>query len=199
MTGRQVPLVVLRHGPTDWNAERRIQGRADRPLSTAGAAAVRSWHLPTRCSDYRWLTSPLLRARQTAELMGRGDAAVEPALIEMDWGTWEGQKLSDLRSRFGAEMAELEARGLDFRPPEGESPRHVQRRLQPWLTRLADESEPVVAVAHKGVIRALLSLASGWDMTGRPPEKLRNDSAQCFLLADDGAPRVECLNLSLLP
>ena len=199
MTGRQTPLVMLRHGPTDWNGERRLQGRADRPLSPEGAAAVRSWRLPARCDRYRWLTSPLLRARQTAELMGRGDALVEPALIEMDWGAWEGLKLSDLRVRFGDEMTRMEARGLDFQPPEGESPRDVQRRLQPWLAHLAEETEPVVAVAHKGVIRALLSLASGWDMTGKPPEKLLSDSAQCFLLAEDGTPRVERLNLSLLP
>lgn len=199
MTGRRVPLVVLRHGPTDWNAAQRIQGHSDRPLSPEGEAAVRRWRLPAGWAGYRWVASPLLRARRTAELMGRGDTELEPALIEMDWGAWEGEKLGDLRDRYGAEMVAMEARGLDFRPPEGESPRDVQHRLQPWLARLGARAEPTVAVAHKGVIRALVSLASGWDMTGRPPEKLRNDSAQCFLLAEDGTPQIDRLNLPLLP
>ncbi|MDH3792507.1 MAG: histidine phosphatase family protein, partial [Rhodospirillales bacterium] len=94
MISRPIPLVVLRHGPTDWNAERRIQGRSDRPLSEAGRAAVRSWSLPVECAGYDWMTSPLLRARETAALMGHGDAAVEAAIIETDWGQWEGRTLS---------------------------------------------------------------------------------------------------------
>ena len=65
--------------------------------------------------------------------MGHDDATVEPALIETDWGHWEGRTLAELRQRHGGEMAALEARGLDFRPPGGESPRDVQARLASWL------------------------------------------------------------------
>jgi probable phosphoglycerate mutase len=199
MTLGPVPLVVLRHGPTDWNAGRRIQGPSDRPLTAAARAVVRRWKLPDDSAGYHWMTSPLLRARETAALMGHGDAVIESALVETDWGQWEGRTLAELRASLGANMVKMEARGLDFRPPGGESPRDVQTRLAPWLARVAAAGQPCVAICHKGVIRALVALASGWDMTGPPPEKLRDASAHRFLLGAGGTPVVGQLNLPLVP
>ena len=199
MTAYPFRLVMLRHGPTEWNDAGRIQGRSDQPLSAAGRAVVSGWRLPDRFRTYRWVASPLVRARETAALMGHDEATVEPALIESDWGQWEGQTLSELRARYGRDMATLEAKGLDFRPPGGESPRDVQARLAPWLARLAADGQPLVAVCHKGVIRALTALANGWDMCGPPPEKIRNAAAHCFSVDAQGRPAVERLNLPLAP
>jgi len=61
------PLVLIRHGATDWNADGRIQGRSDPPLSAAGRRAVAAWRLPEEMTgpgaeDWTWLTSPLERA-----------------------------------------------------------------------------------------------------------------------------------------
>ena len=194
------PLVLIRHGATQWNLDRRIQGRADPSLAPAGREVVTTWRLPPEMAgDWIWLTSPLTRARETATLLHEAPASVEPALTEMDWGAWEGRQLSELRAEGGAAMAAAEARGLDFQPPGGESPRQVQDRLRPLLARLAADGRPTVAVTHKGVIRALYALASGWDMTGRAPEKLRDGCAQRFLLGPDGAPETDQLNLPLAP
>ncbi len=198
------PLVLIRHGPTQWNLDGRIQGRADPPLSPEGCAEVSAWRLPpemtgARARDWIWLVSPLARARETAALLTDQAVSGEPALIEMDWGAWEGRRLADLRAEGGAAMAAAEARGLDFQPPGGESPRQVQDRLRPLLERLAALGRPVVAVTHKGVIRALYARASGWDMTGRAPEKLRDGCAQRFLLSPDGAPETDQLNVQLAP
>ncbi len=204
----RTPLVLIRHGATQWNLDRRMQGRADPPLAPAGRAAVSAWRLPLDMTDvgvdgtvgnWIWLTSPLLRARETAALLHPAPVTVEPALIEMDWGAWEGRRLAELRAECGATMAAAEARGLDFQPPAGESPRQVQARLRPLLERLAATGRPVVAVTHKGVIRALYAQASGWDMTGRAPEKLRDGCAQRFLLGPGGAPETDQLNLPLAP
>jgi probable phosphoglycerate mutase len=97
-------------------------------------------------------------------------------------------------------MAENEARGLDFRPPGGESPRDVQARLEPWLAALAAGDQAInVAVAHKGVIRALYALAVGWDMTGKPPEKLRDGCGHLFEIDEAGRPAVVRLNVPLAP
>ena len=194
-----VPLIMLRHGPTDWNQQGRIQGRIDRPLSEQGRNQVSGWRLPSPWHDYRWVTSPLARARETAALLGHDDVAREVALIEMHWGAWEGWRLEDLRQQRDRDMVSNEARGLDFRPSGGESPRAVQDRLKPWLRRVAEAGEPTLAVCHKGVIRALYCLASGWDLTGEPPEKLRDATAHQFLLSADGSPAIERLNLSLTP
>lgn len=193
-----LPFIALRHGATEWNAEGRIQGRSDKPLSTAGRDQVEAWRLPEGWHGYRWITSPLQRAQETAALLGHGDAVVEIALIEANWGPWEGWTLDLLRNQHGTAMRDLEARGLDFRPPGGESPRDLQQRLSPLLARLAEEGQPTVAVCHKGVIRALYALASGWDMSDDPPTKLLNDCAQCFDLGPDGALTVTRLNRSLL-
>jgi probable phosphoglycerate mutase len=95
-------------------------------------------------------------------------------------------------------MAENEARGLDFRPTGGESPRQLHQRLLPWLAEVADSGQPTVAITHHGVMRALLSLATGWDMTGRPPKKLAWEAVQFFRLGKDGKIVIDRLNVSLV-
>ena len=192
-----VALILIRHGPTLWNAQGRLQGRSDQPLSEAGLAEVTRWHLPDavreRRADWHFLSSPLLRARQTAEvLFGAGAFGIEPRLCEMDWGDWEGKRLADLRADAALDMAAHEARGLDLLPPGGESPRAVQARLIPLLERLQSGGRPVCAVTHKGVIRALLALALGWNMTGKAPAKIVPASAQVFALGPGGMPSLEC-------
>ena len=195
----RVSLTLIRHGPTAWNSEGRMQGRRDIPLSDAGRDAVRRWKVPPDLDRHLWVTSPLARARETAALLGHPGARPEATLIETDWGEWEGQRLADLRGRFGDEMVELESRGLDFRPPGGESPRDVQARLRPWLATVAMSGDDQVAVCHKGVMRALFALATGWDMTGPPPLKLDPARAQGFALSPDGRPDLAQPNRPLAP
>lgn len=190
------PLLVLRHAPTAWNGSRRIQGRADVPLSPAGRALAASWRPPPGTERWRWVASPLARARETARLM-RVEAAIEPRLIEMDWGTWEGRQLAELRAELGPAMAAMEAQGLDFRPPDGESPRDVQARLAPWLREVGSAGHATGALTHKGVIRALYALASGWDMRDKEQVRLRGARAHRFLVAPDGVVAVDALNLDL--
>lgn len=190
-------LLLIRHGATAWNEAGRIQGRSDPPLSPAGRAAVAAWTLPPEAAPARWLSSPLLRARETAEILRGAAVPEEPRLIETDWGQWEGECLAVLRAELGEAMAENEARGLDFRPPGGESPRDVQQRVRPLLAALAESGGTTVAVTHKGVIRAVYALASGWDMRGKPPAKLRDGRLHAFALAPGGEPRVEALNMPL--
>jgi probable phosphoglycerate mutase len=190
-------LLIIRHGATAWNADGRIQGRSDQPLSSEGRAAVAGWALPPEAAAARWLCSPLARARDTAAMLHGRPVEAEPRLIETDWGDWEGRTLAELRAEFGEAMAANEARGLDFRPPGGESPRDVQERLRPLLAELAGRDQSVVAVTHKGVLRALYALASGWDMGSPPPAKLQDACAQRFILEAGGAPRVDRLNIPL--
>lgn len=189
-------LALIRHGPTVWNAEKRLQGRADVPLSDAGRATVARWRLPDDVTAVRWFTSPLARAGETAALLGL-DARVEPLLTEMDFGAWEGRILAELRAENPTAVAANEAQGLDFQPPGGESPRAVRERLRPWLAACAAEGGDVGAVTHKGVIRAVLSLATGWDMTGKPPVRLDWSSVHLFQLDRSGGIALDRVNLSL--
>jgi probable phosphoglycerate mutase len=112
----------------------------------------------------------------------------------MHWGEWEGRRIADLRADLGEAMAENEARGLDFRPPGGESPRDVQTRLRSLLQSLL---EPTILVTHKGVLRPLYALASGWTMQDDPPQELRDGCAHSFTLSPGGAIEVGALNIPL--
>jgi len=195
-------IALVRHGVTDWNARGLIQGQTDIPLSPAGAAKLRQTAAGIAC-DFRrarWFTSPLARARQTAALLNPGAAAtVEPALMEANWGEFEGARRDDLAARI-RELGLQPRRGLDFRPPGGESPREVRRRLARWLAALAAGAggRPAVAVTHKGVLRSALSLACDWDMRGDFDATfgvtVRWEAAQVFRV--DRAGRVRLLRLN---
>jgi probable phosphoglycerate mutase len=189
-------LLVLRHAPTDWNAGRRLQGRADIPLSEAGRAAAAQWRLPDWTAGWQALASPLSRAQETARLLGL-DPVPEPALTELDWGGWEGLRLSDRTRIDPAELARREALGLDFRAPDGESYRELQARLAPLLLRLAAAGRDTVAVCHRGVILALYACAADWTMIGDAPDGLQWGCAHLFRLDDSGAPVIERLNIVL--
>jgi probable phosphoglycerate mutase len=130
---------------------------------------------------------------ETAQLLGL-DPAPEPRLIEMAWGDWEGKRLAEIRGELGPAMAENEARGLDFRPPGGESPREVQDRLKPLLQEI---DQPTIFVTHKGVLRALYALAAGWAMKDDPPDKLRDGHAHEFKVAADGTVSIARLNIPI--
>jgi probable phosphoglycerate mutase len=190
-----VRLAVLRHAATAWNAERRLQGMTDTPLSRAGEAQARSWRLPALVDGWRRFSSPLQRARRTAELL-RPAAAVTScsALREMSFGLWEGRTIAELRATIGPAFIAEESKGLDFQPPQGESPRAVTARLTAWLATL---EKPAVAVSHKAVIRALLALATGWDMTDRPPCRLDWHCLHMFEVVAGGSLRVGRLNVPL--
>jgi len=160
-------LALIRHMATEWNLMGRLQGGRDTALDAEG---LPTWQLPAEFARFRWLSSPLSRALGTAHHLGI-EPIIEPRLREMDWGDWEGEVLAVLRGRLGADMAAMEARGVDFRPPGGESPRDVQARVTPLLAEIAAAGRPVAAITHKGVIRAVLALATGWDMRDRPPHR----------------------------
>ncbi|MFD5564887.1 histidine phosphatase family protein [Kitasatospora griseola] len=98
-------IVLVRHGETAWSVTGQHTGRTDIPLTDDGRAMARAlgerlrrapWHgLPTAAV----YTSPLSRARETAELAGFGDRAVDrPELLEWDYGQYEGRTGADIRA-----------------------------------------------------------------------------------------------------
>lgn len=193
-----VAFAVLRHAPTSWNGEGRLQGSTDIPLSAAGEAAAKAWHLPAPADRWPRMCSPLQRARRTAELVQPpGPVVVDSRLREMSFGIWEGKSVAQLRAEGGEQFAEAERLGLDFHPPGGESPRMAMDRLSGWTAAVAAAGEPVVAVTHKAAIRALLALATGWDMTGRQPLKLDWRCLHFFSARADGSVGLDRPNVPL--
>jgi len=190
-------LALLRHAPTDWNAAKRLQGGTDVPLSDDGEKLFQSVRLPDDLEQARLISSPLSRARRTAFLIAGREPEIEPRLTEMDFGAWEGQTLAALRTADPTGMQAEEDRGWYMTPPGGESPWMVWLRVAPLLAELAAADRPIVAVTHKGVIRAVLARAWGWDFLGRPPARLLSAALHRLRLRPDGTPEILALNQDL--
>jgi probable phosphoglycerate mutase len=181
-----IRLALLRHGHTAWNRAGRIQGRSDIALDDDARAALSAHRLPAPWDGADLVSSPLARARETAELVGGRAPAVAPELLEMNWGAWEGLHGRDLIADPASGYAHIEDWGWDFRPPGGESPADLRARLVPWALGLRRDT---VAVTHIGVMRVLLAQATGWDFRGTPPFKVKRN--RLFVIEVDGALRLD--------
>jgi probable phosphoglycerate mutase len=187
-------LALLRHGPTAWNDEGRIQGSTDIPLSEAGLAKMQALRLPA--VPVRSFASPKLRARQTAQALGLRDVIYDERLVEQHWGRWEGLTRDEIIARDGADCY-IKAganRGGAFRPPGGESTQEVLARVADFLRDAARGDGDAVVVAHLGVLRAAYTLATGWDMGTPMPADLDVSKILLLRLLPDGKSSVETLN-----
>ena len=175
-----IDVVMIRHAMTAWNEVGRIQGQTDIPLCGRGRRALAGRRIPERFESYRAYASPLTRAVETAALLGLPAPVLDPRLMEMHWGEWEGETRVSVTALDSRSVANNEARGPDFRPPGGESPREVQNRVIAWARSVARSRSHVVAITHKGVIKATLGIACGWDLTGKSPVRLDWSRAHRF-------------------
>ena len=191
-------LALVRHGLTSWNENKLVQGRSDIPLSKKGRMQVGNWRVPDEVKDFLIVSSPLIRAKETARILFGKNITTDDRLVEMNWSEWEGRSLSELRAELGNLMEAWEAKGLDFRAPSGESPREVQQRLKPFMRERAKTKKNTLAVCHKGVIRAVYALSINWDMTNKPPQRLKDDCVHLFKLAKDGTPSIHHLDLPMI-
>jgi broad specificity phosphatase PhoE len=160
-----VEIYLVRHGQTDWNRTRRLQGMIDTPLNRVGVTQAH------RLADrFRVLAvsavvaSPLARARITARAIARGSHSaftVDPLLAEIDHGSWAGLTIPAIaRSSPGAVIdSHIQVEALDVRG--GESLAAAYRRASTVLQCLvaAAPAAPVVVVSH-GVINALMMCAA---------------------------------------
>ncbi|MCL6414838.1 histidine phosphatase family protein [Aestuariirhabdus sp. Z084] len=188
-----IRIYMLRHGTTPWNVQKRIQGHTDIALLPQAFDLLCNTPVANRYKELTWFSSPLLRAVETAKALGL-NAVTEPALIEMEWGEWEGQTLAELRAMQPEVMSREEAKGLFMTPPQGENPSQVITRLMAWLSELAPQSD-IGLVTHKGVIRAAIAQACGWNMLDKCPIKPDWNKALEFTWSEAeglGFGRVDC-------
>lgn len=167
-----IRLALIRHGHTEWNRAGRIQGRTDIPLDQEARAQLATRVLPSPWCDAALVSSPLSRAVETAELISGKTPVTITALMEMDWGAWEGKRGEALLAAPDTKYRHIEEWGWDYRPPGGESPADVRARLVPWVDSLATDT---VAVCHIGIMRVLLARATGWNFHGAAPFRIKRD------------------------
>ena len=149
MSPSQHRVILLRHGETDWSRTRRHTGRTDVPLTDVGEVQARSAGERLRgVSIDRVLVSPLIRARRTCELTGFGaDAIVEPALVEWDYGGYEGRTSAEIRSERAGWS--LWRDGC----PGGEDAAVVGVRIDAVVARCQEVAATWLIVAHGHVLR----------------------------------------------
>lgn len=166
-------LIFIRHGETPWNAEGRLQGQRDIPLSEVGRGQARrngqvlarylaSIERPEETFD--WVASPLSRACETMQLV-RTEMDVDPGSFERDdrlkeitFGDWEGSTMKELKAQNRAAVMARKADKWGFVPPGGESYEILSRRINAWYGTLERDT---VVVAHGGISRVLRGLAFG--------------------------------------
>ena len=155
-------LLLVRHGESTWNAEHRLQGQADPPLSPLGreqAAAL----LPFLADiPARRLSSDLTRAVQTAEALGLGGAPTDRRWREIDIGDWAGHTLDELDP---GDVAAWQ-RG-ELAPPSAETFAELQARVAAAVDEL--RGEDAIVVAHGGCVRAATAHLTGADPRGLAP------------------------------
>ncbi|MHB1925448.1 MAG: histidine phosphatase family protein [Acidimicrobiales bacterium] len=152
-------LILVRHGRTAVNASGRLQGRADPPLDETGLAQAEALRavLPEGASI---ISSPLVRARQTAEVVAGGrPVEVDGRWVELDYGDWDGLPLDGVPA---SEWARWRS-DPSFRPPGGESLTECGARVRLACEDLSDRarSGDVVVVSHVSPIKAAVAWALG--------------------------------------
>ena len=151
---------LLRHGPTAWNGEKRIQGTTDTRLDPAFDPNPWLQVLNAHGPWDRIVSSPLARARETAGLLFPGrELEIAAGLMEQDWGEWTGLTVEGLRRDFPGRIEAQEARAWDFTPPGGESRREVlARALAAIVDAVRDrDGQRILLVTHLGVIKIVLN------------------------------------------
>lgn len=176
-------LTLIRHGQTDWNLARRIQGTTDIPLNEAGRAdALAAVAALTDSTHHAVYASPLSRAHETASIiaqeLGLASPQTSPDMREREFGDGEGLLVSEYLERYGDWHAIV---------PGAETLEQVCNRALGALDAIARQSrrrsaptaESVIVVTHGGVIRSLLHHVSGGTLP-REGEMLRNGSVHRF-------------------
>jgi broad specificity phosphatase PhoE len=148
-------IFLVRHGETDWNLTRRLQGHSDRPLNETGREQARSLAAQLATEEIEAVySSDLSRAEETARIIAeaRGlDVTTLPELRERHFGSWEGLTDEEIHQRFPEEIA-------DGVLGDGESRGELDGRVLRALNRIADQhsESTVVVVSHGGPLRAVL-------------------------------------------
>jgi len=160
-------LILIRHGETIWNAERRYQGVSDVPLSARGALQAQRLAARLARESIGFIySSDLERAWQTAARIAAEQGVpvrAEPRLREMDFGEWEGLTYAEIQERQPQALARWERDPSGVAPPGGEHLMHLAARVQAMLEGLRqhNDAETVLLVSHGGPLRVLLCLALG--------------------------------------
>lgn len=188
-------LILMRHGETIWNAEQRLQGHDNAPLSKRGTEQARAFMPIARAMGPKQVvSSDLGRCRQTVELIGFAEAPMDARLREVDMGVWTGKRKPELIAEFPEKYWAWRAGTFH---PEGGEPwlqfeTRVAQALRHWLKKTNGD---VLAVVHSGVIRAAMVSFLGLSQHKLMPVTPGTGTILHFEHADDEYAKLEGYNV----
>lgn len=177
----------MRHGLTEWNREKKLQGQTDIDLCDEGRDMARQWAESLAANEFHFiLTSPLKRAVETAEIINERlglPVHTDERLIEQDLGKWTGLTKAEMLADKKA-VRKQENRGFGFTPPGGESRDEVLMRACDALLEFSEDHEgKVLVITHKGVLKCLAYALSGMEYMpaeSNPMQSYRIHRIECF-------------------
>lgn len=197
----QTIVLLIRHGVTAWHAESRVLGQRDVPLSPEGVAQAEE--AAANLAGVKLgevLSSPLQRAVQTAEIIGREasiEVARDPRLNDFKLGKWTGMSYDEVAA--DAEYQHFLRDPASTGIPGGESLLEIQRRAVAAVEQAlsdAPSGDAVAIVTHAGIIRVLLSHYMGSPPANYHRIRVNPGSISILSFADDRElPRVLAVNL----
>ena len=169
-------LILIRHGETDWNRELRFQGHVDVPLNAVGHEQARRLGLRLAGeAAQRLVCSDLIRTQQTAWPINQqrlqpfaGEAMLEFALREQNFGLVDGMRVDDIKSQHPQDWAQWVRFASDYAFAGGESTRQFHARVMAAVRglALAHAGQTVVVVTHGGVLDMIYRTARALPLSG---------------------------------
>jgi broad specificity phosphatase PhoE len=161
-------IILARHGETEWNVQEVFRGRIDVELNQTGIkqAELLAEHLSHLKLDAVY-SSPLKRALKTAEIIARDhklEVEIAPALIDCDFGQWQGLRLQEVKEKYKELYAEWANSPHLVKIPDGESLNDVRERALGVVNEaVAKHKGAIVLVSHRVVNKVLICALLGLD------------------------------------
>lgn len=151
-------IFLIRHGQTQWNLQKRMQGSGDSPLTEKGieqASAIGKFlsKLNISLKDFEFLVSPLNRAQQTAKIicqnleMDYHLIKTENNLREKSFGLWEGKIEEEIIKNYSNEYRQIIEGSLELAPPQGESEKLLFKRVKKFLNQM-NQDKNYILITH---------------------------------------------------
>lgn len=195
-------VYLIRHGITDWHRERRVLGQRDMALNAEGMEqANQAAEGLGGLNIAEVISSPLVRALQTAELVGAKfgiEVARDPRLIDFRVGKWEGMVYDDIEA--SPEYQRFLANPLSERIPGGENLEEVKTRAVAAIEQALEDNpsgDAIAVITHAGIIRVLLTHYLGSPAANYHRIRVAPGSISVLSFTDDRElPRVLAVNWS---
>ncbi len=183
-------LTLIRHGETDWNKIRKIQGQLDIPLNLFGVQQAHTCAKFLANQEFDAVySSPLIRAYRTAEIIcAKRDTIIktDDCLEEINMGKWQGMVWNDIVRQYSDLVGEFERAGDLSKVYGGESFRQVQERAKDFFDYISDMPyKSVLAVSHGGFIKAAVCQVLGLNLSKRSKFNIHNLSITTFSYSRD--------------